>query len=107
MDQVRKTRNDHCLACSIGDVPPIVATQNLSWATSLGVAASDIKVMMPSSWFRGWVEIWATTYMVVMKKIVKPYPDANYAQGCKQQDGAPVHKAHAVQEWCRAELGNL
>ncbi|QQP39483.1 Uncharacterized protein FKW44_020375 [Caligus rogercresseyi] len=63
----------------------------------LRVLASDGKRMHPY-WFPKGFRLGAKEYLKVMRDIVKPWMDAKYLAGnyCRQQDGAPGHKAEAV-----------
>ncbi|QQP37242.1 Uncharacterized protein FKW44_017446 [Caligus rogercresseyi] len=54
-------------------------------------------------WFPKGLRVGAKEHLEVMRDIVKPWMDATYPE-CNyywQQDGAPGHKAKAVQQWCQ------
>ncbi len=108
VDQTRNARNDHFLAFSVDDVPPVNQTKYPASAMMLGVVASDGK-RMPPFWFPKGLRVGAKEYQDVLKDVVKPWLDANYPDGNYhwQQDSAPGHKAKTTQQWCKDHLANF
>ncbi|XP_032687204.1 uncharacterized protein LOC116851661 [Odontomachus brunneus] len=93
-------RNDRWLARDPEDVPIIARTKFPVSVHVLGVVSSEGHVM-PPHFFQKKETVTKEVYLHVLTKIVKPWIET-VAAGKPyvfQQDGAPAHTSHLVQNW--------
>lgn len=93
-------RNDRWLARDPEDVPVVSRTKFPANVHVLGVVSSEGDVMPPHFFQKG-ENVTKEVYVNVLSNVVKPWMD-NVAFGRPyvfQQDGAPAHTSHLVQNW--------
>ncbi|CAK9808590.1 Transposable element Tcb1 transposase [Anthophora quadrimaculata] len=93
-------RNDRWLAHNLEDVPVVGKTKFPASVHVLSVVSSEGDVMPPHFFQKG-ERITKEVYLEVLKRVIKPWMETT-ASGRPylfQQDGAPAHTSHLVQNW--------
>ena len=93
-------RNDRWLAHDSEDVPVVARTKFPASVHVLGVVSSDGDIM-PPHFFKKDENITKEVYVQVLSTVVKPWMEtiASGRSYVFQQDGAPAHTSHLVQNW--------
>jgi hypothetical protein len=100
LDAKVNKRNDRWLAKDPEDVPIVGQTKHPASVQVLGVISSE-GYIMPAHFFKKGEMITKEVYVAVLKGVVKPWM-TQVAAGRPyifQQDGAPAHTSHLVQNW--------
>ncbi|KMQ88024.1 transposable element tcb1 transposase [Lasius niger] len=93
-------RNDRWLAYDLEDVPVVARTKFPASVHILSVVSSEGDVMPPHFLNKG-ETVTKEVYLRVLTTLVKPWMDtvASGKPYIFQQDGAPAHTSHLVQNW--------
>lgn len=98
-------RNDRWIALDPSEVPVVGKTKNPASVHVLLVVSSDGHVM-PPFFFKKGESVTKEVYLDALVRHVKPWMTATAAGRSYvfQQDGAPAHTSHLVQNWVSDEL---
>lgn len=93
-------RNDRWLAHDPEDVPVVARTKFPASVHVLSVVSSEGDVM-PPHFFKKGETITMDVYLQILRTVVKPWMEtvASGRPYIFQQDGAPAHTSHLVQNW--------